>query len=150
MKTSTLTLRPFVPLAVGTDQENMIINEPVAKLVYGGVSIELPPEVIHSLQSAVLSQINSECRNPLMWSILSKGLEEIRLEMAFNLEKHEKCPDEIWFRDNPKKCSFKHPWHPLCVDVLSDFLKRHFDWDKTLKDHSDTKWETHWGKEPEK
>ena len=149
MKTSTLTLRPFVPGAVGTDQENMIIDEPIAKLVYGGVTIELPIEVLYGLKSAISSFVDSKTPNLVMWQILSFGLEEIRLDMVHDLEKRDCCIPEVWHRDNPNKCSLKHHWNPLYLDTLDDYLKEHFDWDKTLKDHADTTWQTNWRKEDE-
>jgi hypothetical protein len=34
-------------------------------------------------------------------------------EMEFCHDGLETCPEETWFRDNPKKCSITHPWSPL-------------------------------------
>lgn len=161
MKTSTLVLRPVVPGAVGTDRENMIADEPFAKLVYGGVTIELPLDLIYRLKGVIAPEVNAERRAfnaavserekryNMKWQIIDFGLDEIHTEMAFNLEERDRCLPEIWFRDNPNKCTFKHCWNPLCLDDLDDFRKKHFEWDETLKDHADTTWQTNWRKEDE-
>lgn len=146
MQTSTLILRPFVPLAVGTDREKELgEKDSCAKIIYGGVTIELSPEVIRHLQFGVtlaMKELGDLSENELR--ILSFGLEEMRLEMIMNQERAEKCLPEVWFRDNPQKCSLRHPWCPICLDGLSDFDKNHFEWDETKKDHTNTVWKTKW------
>ena len=146
MKTSTLTLRPHVPGAVGTDQEDKLIKGPVAKLVYGGTTLELNLDDVYRLLLAINKSVDSNTICAKDMSILSLGLSELRLEMVADLEHWEQPLPQMWFRDNPNKCSLKHPHSVLNVDCLTSDDKQHIEWDQELKEHTDTKWTTKWGK----
>ena len=63
-------------------------------------------------------------------AIFNLGKDEILKEMSFNHDKLEKCPEEIWFRDNPKKCSITHPWSPL--EREEDNYKSKIDGSRTM------------------
>ncbi len=146
MKTSTLTLRPHVPGALGTSNEDKLIKEPVAKIIYGGVTIELTADDIYWLINAVRQAIDSQCMRPKDYSIICDGLTEMRTEMIAEQEHWEHPMHEVWFRDNPNKCSYRHWWNPLNVDWLTPDDKRLIEWDPETKEHQNTKWTTQWGK----
>jgi hypothetical protein len=148
MKTSTLTVRPHVPGAIGTPNEDKLIKEPVAKIIYGGVTIELTADDIYWLINAVNCAIDSECMRPKDYSIICDGLKEMRIEMIAEQEHWEYPMPEVWFRDNPNKCSYLHWWNPLKVDCLTSDDKQLIEWDLKIKEHPNTKWTTKWGKEP--
>ena len=145
MKSSTLTLRPHVPGALGTPNEDKLIKESVAKIIYGGTTIELTTDDVYWLRNAVKQAIDSECMRPRDYSIICDGLEEMRIEMVMDQEHRDQVLPEVWFRDNPNKCSLRHPWNLLNLDCLTSDDRRLIEWDPELKEHSDTKWTTAWG-----
>lgn len=110
MKTSKLRLRPFMPLAEveGVELAPMNEREQYATLSYGGVTIELDYTILRHLELDIKSEWFSKAVQ-----VFNLGKGEILKEMEFNSDKKEKCPEEIWFRDNPMKCSITHPWSPL-------------------------------------
>ena len=148
MKTSTLTVRPHVPGVLGTPNEDKLIKEPVAKIIYGGVTIELTADDIYWLINAVKHATDSECMRHKDYAIICDGLKEMRIEMIAELEHWEHPMPQVWFRDNPVKCSYRHWWNPLKVACLTSDDKRLIEWDPETKEHPDTKWTTKWGKEP--
>ena len=127
IKTSKLRLRPFMPLAEqeGSDLEPMGKREEFATLSYGGVTIELDYTILRHL----VLDIKTEWYTNAI-SIFNLGKDEILKEMAFNHDKLEKCPEEIWFRDNPKKCSITHPWSLL--EREEDNYKSKIDGSRTM------------------
>ena len=141
MKTSTLYLRPFVPGAVEMGRADELIPEPCAKLIYGGVTIEIPYTIFGGLHHAValhMRGMGSSWFNT--WAIIAWGIEEIEKEMGLDLDDNEKCSPIVWFRDNPEKCSLKHPWCP--IDLKRDV--NHYSWERELKPHDKTKYKTIW------
>jgi hypothetical protein len=140
MKTSTLYLRPFVPGAVEMGRTNELIPEPCAKLIYGGVTIEIPYTIFGGLSHAVKLHMRGIGGWYDTWCILDWGLEEIEREMGLDLDDCEKCNPIVWFRDNPEKCSLEHVWCP--IDLRRD--TNHYSWDRKLKSHTNTKWRTRW------
>jgi len=127
MKTSKLRLRPFMPIAeqVGSELVPMKEREQYATLSYGGVTIELGYTILRYLSLDVESEWYGRCK-----AIFNLGKDEILKEMEFNHDKLEKCPEEIWFRDNPKKCSITHPWSPL--EREEDNYKSKIDGSRTM------------------
>ena len=127
MKTSRLRLRPFMQEAEqeGSDLKPMGKREEFATLSYGGVTIELDYTIFRFLTLNV-------CSDPYMCSqsIFELGKCEILKEMEFNHDQLEKCPEEIWFRDNQKKCSITHPWSSL--EREEDNYKSKIDGSRTM------------------
>ena len=126
MKTSRLRLRPFIPQA---EQEGSQFQcdhrEEFATLSYGGVTIELDYTMLRYLSLDVGSEWYGRCK-----AIFNLGKDEILKEMEFNHDNLEKCPEEIWFRDNPDKCSITHPWSPLVRET--DNHKSKIDGSRTM------------------
>lgn len=110
MKTSKLRLRPFMPIAeqVGSEYVPMKEREQYATLSYGGVTIELDYTILRYLDL----DVKSECHGQAV-AVFRVGMSEMLNEMEFNHDKLKTCPEEVWFRDNPKRCSITHPWSPL-------------------------------------
>ena len=110
IKTSKLRLRPFMPLAEveGSELAPIGEREEFATLSYGGVTIELDYTILRHLELDIKSGWFSKAVQ-----VFNLGKGEILKEMEFNSDKKEKCPEEVWFRDNPIKCSITHPWSPL-------------------------------------
>ena len=128
MKTSKLRLRPFMPLAeaIGSS-DNLTKNEreQYATLSYGGVTIELDYTILRYLSLDVKS----------LWFLKAKGifnlgLDEILKEMAFNHDGCKTCPEEVWFRDNPVRCSITHSWSPLTNE--DDNMRSKVDGSRTM------------------
>ena len=110
IKTSKLQLRPFMPIAeqVGSEYVPMKEREQYATLSYGGVTIELDYTILRHLELDTESNWDIPAKR-----IFSLGKDEMLKEMEFCHDGLETCPEETWFRDNPKKCSITHPWSPL-------------------------------------
>lgn len=127
MKTSKLRLRPFMPLAEeeGSEFEPMGEREEYATLSYGGMTIELDYTILRHLELDIKSGWFSKAVQ-----VFNLGKSEILKEMAFNSDKKEKCPEEIWFRDNPEKCSITHPGSPLARE--EDNHKSRVDGSRTM------------------
>lgn len=136
MKTSSLILRPSVPLAILTEGKAQIPSEPMAKLVYGGVTIEIPLTIIHCLK---LDLSPEEYTRAV--SIFRLGIDEISKEMCFDIEKLQCCPPLIWFRDNQAKCTLDHVWQSPEIKRRD---KHYIEWDQELKDHESSKWKTNY------
>ena len=134
MKTSKLRLRPFMPTAEqeGSDLKPMGKREEFATLSYGGVTIELDYTIFRFLTLDVCSDLYM-CSQ----SIFELGKCEILKEMEFNHKGKESCPNGIWFRDSPDKCSITHPWSPLAREEDNHRSKidgsRTMDWEKLKK-----------------
>ena len=127
IKTSKLRLRPFMPQAEMEGSDLVFSNrrEEFATLSYGGVTIELDYTMLRYLSLDVGSEWYVRCK-----AIFNLGKNEILKEMEFNHDKLEKCPEEIWFRDNPDKCSITHPWSPL--EREEDNYKSKIDGSRTM------------------
>ena len=127
IKTSKIRLRPFMPIAEqeGCDLEPMGKREEFATLSYGGVTIELDYTILRFLYLGVGAEWYGRSKE-----IFKLGIDEILKEMEFNHDKLEKCPEEIWFRDNPDKCSITHPWSPLARE--EDNYKSKLDGRRTM------------------
>lgn len=126
MKTSKLRLRPFMPTAEQEGSEYKCSRrEEFATLSYGGVTIELDYTILRHLSLDVGSEWYVRCKE-----IFNLGKDEILKEMECNHDKLEKCPEEIWFRDNPDKCSITHPWSPLARE--EDNYKSKIDGSMTM------------------
>lgn len=112
MKTSKLRLRPFMPLAeqVGSGYEPIKEREQYATLSYGGVTIELDYTILRYLDL----DVKSECHGQAV-AVFRLGMSEMLKEMEFNHDKLNTCPEEVWFRDNPVRCSLAHVWSPLSL-----------------------------------
>ena len=135
MKTSKLRLRPFMPLAEQEGSEYEIgdkTREEFATLSYGGVTIELDYTILRHLVLDMKTEWFTQAIQ-----IFNLGKDEILKEMIFNSEKNETCPEEIWFRDNPAKCSITHPWSPLSREEYNYKSKidgsRTMVWEKLAK-----------------
>ena len=121
MKTSKLKLRPFIPHSMvetgdkELDEANkaafkkkgMLKREQFATLSYGNVTIELDYTIFMRLSLDVGGCYERER------AIFNLGKEEILTEMCINHEGAEKIDRQIWFRDNPEKCSITHLASPL-------------------------------------
>ena len=127
MKTSKLRLRPFMPLAeqIGSGYEPIKEREQYATLSYGGVTIELDYTILRYLSLDVKSLWFLKAK-----SIFNLGLDEILTEMAFNHDGCKTCPEEVWFRDNPVRCSITHSWSPLTND--DDNMRSKVDGSRTM------------------
>ena len=127
IKTSKLRLRPFMPLAEveGSELPPRGEREEFATLTYGGVTIELDYTILRHLELDIKSGWFSKAVQ-----VFNLGRDEILKEMGFNSDKKEKCPEEIWFRDNPMKCSITHPWSPLARE--EDNHKSKLDGSRTM------------------
>ena len=127
MKTSKIRLRPFMPQAEreGCELEPMGKREEFATLSYGGVTIDLDYTILRHLELDIKSALFSKAVQ-----VFNLGKGEILKEMEFNSDKKEKCPDEIWFRDNPDKCSITHDWSPLARE--EDNHKSKLDGSRTM------------------
>ena len=127
MKTSKIRLRPFMPQAEqeGCELEPMGKREEYATLSYGGVTIDLDYTILRHLELDIKSALFSKAVQ-----VFNLGKSEILKEVEFNTEKKEKCPDEIWFRDNPDKCSITHDWSPLASE--EDNHKSKLDGSRTM------------------
>lgn len=127
MKTSRLRLRPFMPHAEqeSCELEPMGKREEYATLSYGGVTIELDYTILRHLELDIKSEWFSKAVQ-----VFNLGKGEILKEMEFNSDKKEKCPEEIWFRDNPDKCSITHDWSPLARE--EDNYKSKIDGSRTM------------------
>ena len=147
MKTSTLTLRPHVPGALGTDREDELIKSPVAKIIYGGVTIELDSMDVYRLICNLNKAVDHDSIDAKEMGIIIQGLEEIQTEMNMDLDHHDEVPSVVWFRDNPVKCSLRHPYGAINLNIITSDDKRLIEWDQALKEHPDTKWKTPWGEE---
>ena len=127
MKTSKIRLRPFMPQAEreGCELEPMGKREEFATLSYGGVTIDLDYTILRHLELDIKSALFSKAVQ-----VFNLGKGEILKEMEFNSDKKEKCPEEIWFRDNPDKCSITHDWSPLARE--EDNHKSKLDGSRTM------------------
>lgn len=127
MKTSKLRLRPFMPLAEveGSELAPMGEREEFATLSYGGVTIELDYTILRNLDLTVHSEWFVSAKQ-----VFNLGRDEILKEMELNQDKKETCPEEVWFRDNPIKCSITHPWSPLARE--EDNHKSKLDGSRTM------------------
>lgn len=128
MKTSKLRLRPFMPISEqeGSKLEPLCCErDEYATLSYGGVTIELDYTILRFLELDTRSEWYIKASQ-----VFNLGKSEILKEMEFNTEKKEKCPDEIWFRDNPDKCSITHDWSPLARE--EDNHKSKLDGSRTM------------------
>ena len=127
MKTSKLRLRSFMPLAEveGSELAPMGEREEFATLSYGGVTIELDYTILRNLDLTVHSEWFVSAKQ-----VFNLGRDEILKEMELNQDKKETCPEEVWFRDNPIKCSITHPWSPLARE--EDNHKSKLDGSRTM------------------
>ena len=126
MKTSKLTLRPFMPYSEvkGSGLKPLPNAKPeeYATLTYNNVTIRL--------DYTILRHLELNCSNNRVCSICLLGLNEILTEMNFVHDGLDKPREEVWFRDNPKKCSITHPWSPLANG--SDNYKNVVDGTRTM------------------
>ena len=127
IKTSKLRLRPFMPLAEveGSELPPRGEREEFATLTYGGVTIELDYTILRHLELDIKSGWFSKAVQ-----VFNLGRDEILKEMELNQDKKETCPEEVWFRVNPMKCSITHMWSPLARE--EDNHKSKLDGSRTM------------------
>lgn len=152
MNSSKIKFRPFIPSAHWKGYDDTVANsvpketkrEPFATLTYGGVTVEIDYTIFLHMNIGYKKNAGPMSRAV---SIFHLAKEEILKEMATDLEGRERINEDVWFRDNPNKCSITHPWSPfhkfgertddpnVCLDVNESRLdgSKELEWEGPVK-----------------